>query len=315
MFAHNTYGEILFICYFHVVSARTAGFTSVDISRFSIPFVVYIIVMMRTKAQMACDLKGQAYGIVKTEKELKKDTKSMNTAFKEALRINQMKNDIQRLVQRRTGENEPTIVIENPQGELGINNAVVDLPHVNTAQKPKKRKKKKKIELEEIEEDAEYEVDVKTLPRKQQFFFFLNLFLKKMWYHTNNLIAKNNVWLVIVALLICMIEEPKMVEAPQNWSLLKVIFEVISAFGTCGYSLGYPGIVTSFSTVFTVWSKLLIIFVMICGKHRGFSGSMKDQEYAQFKNRLALELEFEKKKEQELKEYLKNRKKSKKIKI
>lgn len=392
IFGQYTYGQVLFICYFHVVSSRAAGFTTIDLSKFSIPFLLYIIILMRTKAQMACDLKGQAYGIVKTEKELKKDTEKMKEVISNVIQkipLRDLKipfrknlpnqpveiyvtNPQDEPIDLKESKHTPSVTFEDvdispnsPQSTLDFDkssvfltiptkeqnspriprqssfsesledlfpaspptnsaenkpitrsrsNEPIDISKIKTSYKTSKtkhkvRKLKSEDDILELEEDAEYSVDVKRLSKKQQAFYFINLFFKKLWYHTSNLIAKNNVWLVLVVLLICMIEEQKMVQAPQNWSLLKIIFEVVSAFGTSGLSVGYPGINTSFSSVFSNWSKLLIILVMFCGKHRGLSGSMKDQEYSQYKKRMEKELEFEKKKEEELRQILRERKK------
>jgi len=51
--------------------------------------------------------------------------------------------------------------------------------------------------------------------------------------------------------------------------LFAVLFEVVSAYGTVGLSLGYPNIDASFSAEFRVISKLVIIAMQIRGRHRG----------------------------------------------
>ena len=48
-----------------------------------------------------------------------------------------------------------------------------------------------------------------------------------------------------------------------------VLFEIVSAYGTVGLSLGYPNIDASFSAEFSVISKLVIVAMMIRGRHRG----------------------------------------------
>lgn len=48
-----------------------------------------------------------------------------------------------------------------------------------------------------------------------------------------------------------------------------VLFEIVSAYGTVGLSLGYPTINASLSAEFTVLSKLVIIAMQIRGRHRG----------------------------------------------
>jgi len=46
------------------------------------------------------------------------------------------------------------------------------------------------------------------------------------------------------------------------------MFEVVSALGGTGYSLGWPGITESLSAKFRVPSKLILIVVMIIGRNR-----------------------------------------------
>ncbi|KAI7341681.1 hypothetical protein KC336_g23342, partial [Hortaea werneckii] len=53
------------------------------------------------------------------------------------------------------------------------------------------------------------------------------------------------------------------------FTMFSVLFEIVSAYGTVGLSLGYPGFNTSFSGQFHVISKLVIIAMMLRGRHRG----------------------------------------------
>ena len=48
-----------------------------------------------------------------------------------------------------------------------------------------------------------------------------------------------------------------------------MLFEIVSAYGTVGLSLGYPDINASFSAKFSTVSKLVIIAMQIRGRHRG----------------------------------------------
>src|SRR2546421_6763258 len=51
--------------------------------------------------------------------------------------------------------------------------------------------------------------------------------------------------------------------------MFAVLFEIVSAYGTVGLSLGYPNINASFSAEFGVIAKLVIIAMQIRGRHRG----------------------------------------------
>lgn len=53
------------------------------------------------------------------------------------------------------------------------------------------------------------------------------------------------------------------------FNLFSCLFEIISAYGTVGLSMGYPGTDASFSAQFSVIGKLIIIAMQIRGRHRG----------------------------------------------
>ncbi|KAL5425249.1 hypothetical protein PMIN04_002745 [Paraphaeosphaeria minitans] len=53
------------------------------------------------------------------------------------------------------------------------------------------------------------------------------------------------------------------------FTLFAILFEIVSAYGTVGLSLGYPGTNASFSGQFKPLSKLIIIAMQIRGRHRG----------------------------------------------
>lgn len=80
-----------------------------------------------------------------------------------------------------------------------------------------------------------------------------------------------DLWYVFLGFFIICIVEGGPLANPnkQSFSLFAVLFEIISAYGTVGLSLGYPGVDTSFSAQFHVLSKLVILAMMIRGRHRG----------------------------------------------
>jgi hypothetical protein len=55
----------------------------------------------------------------------------------------------------------------------------------------------------------------------------------------------------------------------SSFTLFSVLFEIVSAYGTVGLSLGYPNFNTSFSGQFKPLSKLIIIAMQLRGRHRG----------------------------------------------
>jgi len=80
-----------------------------------------------------------------------------------------------------------------------------------------------------------------------------------------------DLWYIFLGLFIIAIAEgSRLADASQYaFSLFAVLFEIVSAYGTVGLSLGYPNVDTSFSAQFSVISKLVIIAMQIRGRHRG----------------------------------------------
>lgn len=85
-----------------------------------------------------------------------------------------------------------------------------------------------------------------------------------------------DLWYVFLGLFIISIVEGKRLKDTSQYSfqLWSVLFEVVSAYGTVGLSMGYPGVNTSFVGQFQVISKLVIIAMQIRGRHRGLPYSL-----------------------------------------
>lgn len=80
-----------------------------------------------------------------------------------------------------------------------------------------------------------------------------------------------DLWYIALGLFIIAIAEGDRLANTNDYAftLFAVLFEIISAYGTVGLSLGYPNMNTSFSGQFTIVSKLVIIAMQIRGRHRG----------------------------------------------
>ncbi|OWB69644.1 hypothetical protein B5S30_g5066 [[Candida] boidinii] len=76
-------------------------------------------------------------------------------------------------------------------------------------------------------------------------------------------------FVVLMVFIICICERKGLRAGDANFTIFAITFEVVSAYGTVGLSLGYPTFNSSLSTRFTVLSKLVVILTMIRGKHRG----------------------------------------------
>ncbi|KAH7409274.1 putative potassium ion transporter [Cadophora sp. MPI-SDFR-AT-0126] len=80
-----------------------------------------------------------------------------------------------------------------------------------------------------------------------------------------------DMWYIFLGLFIIAIAEGKRLEdtAEDAFTGFSLLFEIVSAYGTVGLSLGHPGVNTSLSGEFTVVSKLVIIAMQVRGRHRG----------------------------------------------
>ncbi|RPD57724.1 hypothetical protein L226DRAFT_512491 [Lentinus tigrinus ALCF2SS1-7] len=78
-------------------------------------------------------------------------------------------------------------------------------------------------------------------------------------------------WLGLALFLVCIIEKDGLDdEANCTWfNIFTILFELVSAYGTVGLSLGVPYANYSFSGALRPLSKLIICAVMLRGRHRG----------------------------------------------
>lgn len=76
-------------------------------------------------------------------------------------------------------------------------------------------------------------------------------------------------WLVLAVLVIIIIESHHFNVDPINFSVFNIIFEVVSAYGSVGISVGVPTAMYSFSGAWYTGSKLVLCLVMLRGRHRG----------------------------------------------
>ncbi|KAL2753808.1 hypothetical protein ACRALDRAFT_2044130 [Sodiomyces alcalophilus JCM 7366] len=77
-----------------------------------------------------------------------------------------------------------------------------------------------------------------------------------------------DLWYVCLGLFVLTIAEGSKIKK-NEFNVYSLLFEIISAYGTVGLSLGYPGVDTSLSSQFSTVGKLVIIAMQIRGRHRG----------------------------------------------
>jgi potassium uptake Trk family protein len=79
-----------------------------------------------------------------------------------------------------------------------------------------------------------------------------------------------DIWFQFFAFfLVCIIERGHILRADPGFNIFSVLFEVTSAYGTVGLSLGIPGKDYSLCGDFASLSKVVMLFTMVRGRHRG----------------------------------------------
>lgn len=104
-----------------------------------------------------------------------------------------------------------------------------------------------------------------------------------------SLIISTRTWLFIAVFLICAFEAPRVTPNNPTITVIRITFEVISAFGGCGLSMGFSSTSPSLAAVLTSSSKIVLILVMCMGRHRGLLDSMKDQEEIEYSAQILID--------------------------
>ncbi|KAK0212417.1 cation transport protein-domain-containing protein [Desarmillaria ectypa] len=116
-------------------------------------------------------------------------------------------------------------------------------------------------EAEESENESEFEP---TGPRVTVWSRYLTM-------HARKQLAFDMWWLGLALFLVCIIERPELDDTAtmSYFNIFTIVFELVSAYGTVGLSLGVPYANYSLSGSFRTLSKLIVCLVMLRGRHRG----------------------------------------------
>lgn len=88
--------------------------------------------------------------------------------------------------------------------------------------------------------------------------------------HVRNQLSFDLWYVFLGCFCICCSEAEKIMDqSDPAFAVFPVFFEVMSAYGNVGLSLGHPTVNTSFSGKFNTFSKLVLCAMMIRGRHRG----------------------------------------------
>ncbi|PGH01244.1 hypothetical protein AJ79_07976 [Helicocarpus griseus UAMH5409] len=85
-----------------------------------------------------------------------------------------------------------------------------------------------------------------------------------------------DLWYIFIGIFCICVSESKKIMDPNEpaFAVFPIFFEVTSAYGNVGLSLGHPDVMTSLSGQFNTFSKLVICAMMIRGRHRGLPSQL-----------------------------------------
>jgi Cation transport protein len=102
-----------------------------------------------------------------------------------------------------------------------------------------------------------------------------------VWKAASRTFSRELFWLsmALMALVISQSDSIRTTPFPREYNIFSLLFELTSAFGCVGFSLGYPGSPYSLSAHFNTFGKFLIMILMIAGRHRALPTSVDPAVY------------------------------------
>ncbi|CAF3743088.1 unnamed protein product [Rotaria socialis] len=252
---------------FQTVNLRFCGFQTFDISFFTTATLLVYILLMATKPQMLCALDESPFEIywLTLEAQAEVDAETNNNPTDRSGSIPMM---LKRAMSITPTTSAEISVLKQMKGFLRRQSLVT--------------KELARKEFSRTMDDERYSLKHSKRIKALRFRLFLIHFIRALFKHTFDFFVLTRTWLFVFIFLICAIEYRRMSPADPDITLLKIIFEIISAFGGVGMSLGYPDKTTSFASVLSSRSKIILIATMLMGRHRGLLASMKDQEVIEY---------------------------------
>lgn len=247
---------------FQTLSTRTAGFNSVDLSLSSEALRIMWIVVMYIAAY-PITLSIRTSRVRRPKKRLTRVTPPLAVG-------NAVQSTVsgKLIAQHDLGElSDHVRVVSSRNNRPGNTNGSVirrsGITRTQSLTDPISRRKEK-LDPDEDPNDKPVYHTSKKLGRSTN---FTN--------QVKNIVLRDISWLIIAWFIISLIENDR-VSFPGDvyFTESKVLFEIISAFGNVGLSLGYPNVPTSFVGVWRNGSKLVLIVVMLLGRHRGLPNSI-----------------------------------------
>jgi hypothetical protein len=261
-FAHYSPGKRLLIYTFQTISSRFAGFQTIDITLFAEGTLIIYLLLMAVKPQMLCALDKRPF-----ELEWQK-IRDKQTVYIEARK------------RQLSSESYDSSIISN----------VYPIRHLHRILRDHSLDARLRAELHFASIQSIHRSHSRTRETTRiKLRLFTLLMARRMLSHSFTLLTRTRTWLFIFIFLICAFESYHITPIDENVTVLKIIFEVVSAFGAVGLTTGYPNIKSSFATVLSTPSKIILILTMLMGRHRGLLDSMKDQEKIEYSAQTLLE--------------------------
>ncbi|CAF4212706.1 unnamed protein product [Rotaria sp. Silwood2] len=265
------------------------SYATFDISLLSAGTLIIFVLLMGIKPQMLCAINETPFEmewiLLQTQQTLENNVSngSQNANFKIFLPFNRMQNYL-----LRKGSITKAQANRYFASTISINRVEAALDELND----KRNQHRLSITSADMryvrnrnEENTQSNIHISLLRMK----LFLITFCRHAILSFFSLLVSTRSWLFIFIFLICTFEASRMIPSDPTITVFRVIFEVISAFGGCGFSMGFSKGMPSLVSILTSPSKVVIILVMCMGRHRGLLDSMKDQEEIEYSAQILID--------------------------
>jgi hypothetical protein len=257
--------RFLIFC-FHTVNSRFAGFQTFDISLFATATLLVYLLLMATKPQMLCAIDESPFEISWLALQVRGEVDAQTNLASNLL-------------------TDTHLPIRSPSGSISATSGGETLPMKHMERFLRRQSLVTKDRARQQFANSAIVNGTRHKPehlRSLRLRLFLIYFVRALIKHTFSFVILTRTWLFFFIFLICAIEYRRMSPVDPNITVFKIIFEIISAFGAVGLTLGYPNVASSFATVLSPASKTILVITMLMGRHRGLLASMKDQEAIEY---------------------------------
>ncbi|UJR13449.1 hypothetical protein I4U23_000463 [Adineta vaga] len=261
-FAMYPSGTRVLIFFFHTVNTRFAGFNTIDVNSFAPATLLVYLMLMATKPQMLCALDETPFELSWLALQAREEVDIQTNPAARALDTFSASG-------------------RTPRGSLTSTSASGALPIRHMERFLRRQSFVTKDRARQHFANIAFADGMEAEPRRLRYIrirLFLIYFTRALVKHTLSFVILTRTWLFVFIFLICAIEYRRMSPVDPDITVFKIIFEIISAFGAVGLTLGYPNVSSSFATVLSPASKAILVITMLMGRHRGLLASMKDQE-------------------------------------